>query len=299
MTPDRDRADDYRDSDDDQVLFGHVLGFKGLERSTRGRPTGTCGRRRRSLAPARHPVGMATKQGNRTTIDPPERDARRCDPPTIEPPPLGARQLVHRLLDRAGETYAAQAGIRLVDKPAALYQLLVLAQLLSTRISADVAVAAARELRGLGLTTPTKMAEVPWRQVVDALGRAHYKRYDEITATRLAETAQCVGEWYGGDLRRLAAQAQCDPVEASRLLQEFPGIGPVGSRIYLREVQRAWTWVRPFADVRVLTAAHELGLPATVNDLVALNGAQDLSGLGAALVHVSIDRRLRAMVLDV
>jgi hypothetical protein len=237
---------------------------------------------------------MATTQGNRTTtVGPPALDSKAADPP-----PMDLRQLVRRLLDRAGETYAAQAGIRLVDKPAALYQLLVLAQLLSTRISADVAVAAARELRAIGLTTPTKMAEAPWRQVVDALGRARYKRYDEITARRLAETAQCVREWYGGDLRRLAAQAERDPVEASRLLQEFPGIGPVGSQIFLRESQRVWAWVRPFADVRVLTAARELGLPGTVNGLVSLNGTRDLSGLGAALVHVSLDRRLRAQVLE-
>ena len=101
-----------------------------------------------------------------------------------------------------------------------------------------------------------------------------------------------------GDPGRLAAQAENDPVEAGRLLQEFPGIGPVGSRIFLREVQRVWPWVRPFADVRVLTAADELGLPATVSELVALTGTQDLSRFGAALAHVSVDRRLRVTVLQ-
>jgi hypothetical protein len=53
------------------------------------------------------------------------------------------QQVVAVLLDRYGRSYAADAGIRLADKPGPLYQLLVLATLLSARISADVAVAAA------------------------------------------------------------------------------------------------------------------------------------------------------------
>jgi endonuclease III len=205
--------------------------------------------------------------------------------------------LARRLLDRAGTTYAAQAGIRLVDKPAALYRLLVLAQLLSTRISAEVALAAARELHAEGLTTAGKMARAERSRVIGALGRARYKRYDEITATRLAESAQCVLDWYGGDLRRLAHAAEHDVDAASRLLQDFPGIGPVGSRIFLREVQHVWVWVRPYVDVRVITAAHELGLPHTLPELVRLAGSKDLASMSAALVHVSLDRRTRQAVL--
>jgi hypothetical protein len=59
---------------------------------------------------------------------------------------LPAEDVVGRLLDRYGRTYADQAGIRLLDEPGQLFQLLVLAQLLSARIGATVAVAAAGEL---------------------------------------------------------------------------------------------------------------------------------------------------------
>jgi len=205
--------------------------------------------------------------------------------------------LVRRLLERAGTTYAEQAGIRLADKPAPLYRLLVLAQLLSTRISAEVAVAAARELHAEGLTTAATMARAERGRVIGALGRARYKRYDEITATRLAESAQCVLDWYGGDLRRLAEGAERDVDAASQLLQEFPGIGPVGSRIFLREVQHVWVWVRPYADARVIAAAHDLELPQTTAALVRLAGTKDLAPISAALVHVSLDRRTREAVL--
>jgi hypothetical protein len=57
-----------------------------------------------------------------------------------------AKAVVEVLLDRYGWTFAEEAGITLADKPGPLYQLLVLSTLLSARISADIAIAAAREL---------------------------------------------------------------------------------------------------------------------------------------------------------
>jgi hypothetical protein len=50
------------------------------------------------------------------------------------------------LLDTAGETFAAEAGITLEDKPAPLYRLLVLAVLLSSRVQAKLGTRACREL---------------------------------------------------------------------------------------------------------------------------------------------------------
>ena len=53
----------------------------------------------------------------------------------------GESRRVRELLDRYGRTYAGEAGIKLADRPAPLYQLHVLATLLSARISAGIAVA--------------------------------------------------------------------------------------------------------------------------------------------------------------
>jgi hypothetical protein len=63
------------------------------------------------------------------------------------------------------------------------YRLLVLSVLLSTRIKADIAVAAASELTDAGMGTAKGMLDASWQDRVDALGRAHYKRYDESIAT--------------------------------------------------------------------------------------------------------------------
>ncbi|MGW4379755.1 endonuclease [Kitasatospora sp. NPDC004531] len=197
---------------------------------------------------------------------------------------------VDELLDRHGTTYAEQAGIRLRDTPAPLYQLLVLTQLCAIRIRADTAVAAARELFAAGWRTPRAMADSTWRQRVDALGRAHYVRYDESTATVLAEGAALVLERWRGDLRRLREEAGRDRDAIGRLLREVPRIGPVGADVFRREAQLLWPELRPFFDRRALAAAARLGLPQDPDRLAESVPGRELARLSAALVRVALGR---------
>lgn len=191
---------------------------------------------------------------------------------------------VHALLDKAGTTYAEQAGIALADKPAPLYRLLVLSTLLSTRIKADIAVAAARELKRYG--TPRKMLDASWQDRVDALGRAHYVRYDESTATALGDGARLLLEEYGGDLRKIRG----GDVRAE--LRKFPRMGPVGADIFCREAQAVWPELRPYLDRKTLDGAKKIGLPAEPDKLAGLTAKKDVPRLAAALVRVSLDRKL-------
>ena len=135
---------------------------------------------------------------------------------------------VATLLDQFGQTYAQEAGIRLADKPSPLYELLVLATLLSARISADIAVAAARELFAAGYRTPRAMQEASWQDRVNALGRGRYKRYDERTATMLGDGAALAVDRWHGDLRRLRDEADGEPGRIESLLQEFQASGRPG-----------------------------------------------------------------------
>jgi endonuclease III len=201
-------------------------------------------------------------------------------------------RVVSELLDRYGRTYADEAGIRLTDKPEPLYQLLVLATLLSARISASIAVAAARELFAAGYRSPAAMAEASWQDRVDALGRGHYRRYDERTATMLGDgAAQLIRDWHG-DLRRLRGKADGDAGEIARLLTVFPGIGPVGASVFLREVQEVWPSVAPYADSRMAEGARRAGLPAGREALAGLLAdTGHPARLAAALVRVSRSRR--------
>ncbi|NUP51885.1 MAG: endonuclease [Catenulispora sp.] len=193
-----------------------------------------------------------------------------------------------RLIADDGETYAHEAGIRLKDEPSPLYQLLVLTTLLSTRIHADIAVAAAREIFRAGWRTPRAVAEASWQDLVDALGRAHYKRYDESTATALGEGAKLLGERWHGDLRRLRHEADGDPRRIRQLLQEFPRIGPVGAEIFCREAQGLWEELRPSFDKRALDGAGKNGLPKNPERLAALVSSEELPQLAAALVRSTL-----------
>lgn len=205
-------------------------------------------------------------------------------------------QRVRRLLDVAGTTYAAQARIKMTDKPMPLFQLLVLCMLASKPIDAGIATGAARELFKAGLRTPKAVQESDRQTMIDAFGRAHYVRYDESSATRLTDMAERVGNDYSGDLRELADRSHHDVAAAKRMLKKFKGIGDTGADIYLREVQDVWTWVRPYFDDRATNTAKELGLPADPAKLGTLAPRAN-ARLAAALVRASLDDDVRQQVI--
>ncbi|MBQ0878407.1 endonuclease [Streptomyces sp. RT42] len=207
-------------------------------------------------------------------------------------------RVVRELVDAHGRTYAEEAGIALKDTPQPLYRLLVLAHLLSARIRGSVAVATARALQDAGLSDPRRMADADRQERVDALGRGGYRRYDERTATQLGEAAELLNERWGGDLRRLREEADGEVGEVRRLLQEFPGIGPTGADIFLREVQRVWPDVAPWLDRKALQGAERLGLPKDPDRLVRLADRTDPAVLAAALVRASVDEEVARDTLD-
>lgn len=200
--------------------------------------------------------------------------------------------VVKNLLRESGQTFAEEAGITLKDQPGPLFKLLVLVNLLSARISSDIAVAAAHELFEAGGGTARGMGRMSWQDRVDALGRGHYVRYDESTASRLGDTADLAQDRYNGDLRRLAIEAGRDTGKARDLLQEFPGIGPTGADIFCREAQAIWPWLRPYIDDQVKRGAERLGLPADPGELAGKVPDKDLARFSAALVRVAHDKKL-------
>jgi len=205
--------------------------------------------------------------------------------------------IVRELLARHGRLYAEDAGIRLADRPGPLYQLLVLATLLSAPIPADTGVAAARELFAAGYRSPKAMSQASWQDRVDALDRGHYRRYDERTATMLGDGAELLsGKWHG-DLRRLRDESGGDAGAIASRLAEFPGIGPAGASIFLREVQDVWPVVAPYVDAKVTSGAHRVRIPADREALAALlTGSGQPARLAAALVRVSLSQRAASEV---
>lgn len=200
--------------------------------------------------------------------------------------------VVRALLNRQRRTYTAQAGIRLRNTPAPLYQTLVLAILLSARIKADIAVAAARALFDAGMRDPRSMADASWQQRVDALGHGGYRRYDERTSTLLGRGAELLLERYGGDLRRLR-----DEPDPKKALLDIPGIGPTGADIFLRDVQGVWPEFAPYIDRKALDGARRLGLPASPEKLGGLVQGREMPRLADGLVHAALDKPLADEVL--
>lgn len=196
------------------------------------------------------------------------------------------QHIAARLMRDHGSTFAAEAGIELADEPGPLWQLLILTQLLSTRISSDIALATARELWDEGWTTPEALRRSTWNQRVAALGRGGYRRYDFSTATRLDANATMINSRWGDDLRRLRDESG-SASKISKQLQAFDGIGPVGASIFLREVQAVWPSVRPYADKLVLKGVATAGLPEDPAELATLVGPDEFANLAAALVRVA------------
>lgn len=202
---------------------------------------------------------------------------------------------MRRLLRRAGTTYAQEAGIRLRNQPMPLFQLLMLCMLASKPIDSAVAARAARELFRSGLRTPHKVLEADRQTMIDAMGRAHYRRYDESSATMLTELAEATQTNYGGDLRLLAERSGRDVEAATEALKAYKGIGDVGASIFLREAQDVWPWARYTFDERALEGARELGLPTDPNELGALAQGRNAE-LAAALVRYCTDPDIRAQL---
>jgi hypothetical protein len=204
-----------------------------------------------------------------------------------------AKETARELIARYGRTYAQDAGIKIGNTPKPLYQLLVLASLLSARITAKVATGSARALFDAGMSDPIHMADATWQERVDALGVGHYRRYDEHTATQLGEGAERLLDRYGGDLRKLRDEAAGDLDACKRLLREvMPGLGPVGADIFLREAQGVWPEAAPYFDGKTVQGAERLGLPKTPRELAELTDRDQYPTLAAALVRSALDKHV-------
>jgi hypothetical protein len=200
---------------------------------------------------------------------------------------------IDTLLDDAGRTFADEAGIRLEDKPAPLYRLLVLSVLLSSRVQAKLVTAACRELVDAGMGTPQGMRDASWQDRVDALGRANFRRTDEQTATALGDGAQVVLDEWDGDLRRMREAADGDAEKLAGFLTAVPRLGPVGADIFTREVQAVWPEFRPHLDPKALAGAEKLGLPQDAAKLAEQVSGDDVARLAAALVRADRDDDVR------
>jgi endonuclease III len=135
--------------------------------------------------------------------------------------PLGAREL---RIDLASGTERE------------LFKWFLACLLFGKPIQREVAGRAYAELAQAGLVTPRAILDAGWDRLVAVLDRGHYVRFDYSTATKLLEVSRALLERYGS-LTQLIRQARSRSDLAHRL-QEFKGVGPTTTRIFLRDVRR-------------------------------------------------------------
>jgi endonuclease III len=84
-----------------------------------------------------------------------------------------------------------------------------------------------------GLLSPDKICKAGWDKLVEVLDRGHYVRYDFSTATKLLEICKKLRE---EGLLSIIKSAKSKK-ELAIELQKIKGIGPVTTRIFLRDLK--------------------------------------------------------------
>jgi endonuclease III len=131
--------------------------------------------------------------------------------------------------------YAKDLGIDLSSKQETDYFKWFLACLLFGKpIQQEVAKLTYFEFVKEGLTTPEAIIQAGWDKLVEILDRGHYVRYDFSTATKLLDVSKTLIEKYGTLTDLLNKSKTID--ELSSRLQEFKGVGPKTTDIFLRDI---------------------------------------------------------------
>ena len=131
--------------------------------------------------------------------------------------------------------YAKELGIDLSSKQETEYFKWFLASLLFGKpIQQEVAKRTYFEFVNNGLTSPDAIIQAGWDKLVEVLDHGHYVRYDFSTATKLLDVSKTLKEKYG-TLTDLLKQSHSINELSSRL-EEFKGIGPKTTEIFLRDV---------------------------------------------------------------
>jgi len=126
--------------------------------------------------------------------------------------------------------------------------------LFGARISEQIAARTFQCFKAAGIIdTPDGIIEAGWDRLVEILDDGGYVRYDFSTASKLLEIMTVLKQNYGS-LENLYCQA-LDGKGLERQLQEFKGIGPTTTQIFLRELRGVWRVQPKIAEIAHISAA--------------------------------------------
>ena len=132
--------------------------------------------------------------------------------------------------------YSKDLGIDLESgKEEEIFKWFLACLLFGKPIQQEVAKRTYFEFEKAGILSPEKILEAGWDKLVEILDRGHYVRYDFSTATKLLEISKELKERYKS-LKNLIKVSKSKK-DLAKKLQEFKGIGPVTTRIFLRDLK--------------------------------------------------------------
>lgn len=133
--------------------------------------------------------------------------------------------------------YSKDLGINLESgKEKELFKWFLACLLFGKPIQQKVAQNTYFEFKRAGLLSCEKILKAGWSELVEILDQGGYIRYDFSTATKLLNICKELKERYGS-LKNLLKRADSRK-DLDRRLQEFKGIGPVTTGIFLRDLKK-------------------------------------------------------------
>jgi len=153
-------------------------------------------------------------------------------------------RVVRKLTKNLGEPYSSRIGIDLESKKESeIFKWFLASLFFGKRISENIAMNTYRVFTSKNIYTPDRILKAGWEYLVELLDEGSYTRYDFSTATKLLELTADLKETYG-TLTNLHNQAK-NSKDLELKLQEFKGIGPTTTNIFLRELRVIWPKADP------------------------------------------------------
>lgn len=139
--------------------------------------------------------------------------------------------------------------------------------LFGARISETIAKRTYKTLEKYNLLVPKKILKAGWDFLVNPIMKeGGYVRYDGKTSNELLKISKQILEKYNGDLNKLHKESK-DSRDLELKLQEFYSVGPVTSRIFLRELRGIWEKADPHPGKYVYLAAKKFKIPSGLEGL--------------------------------
>ncbi len=165
-----------------------------------------------------------------------------------------------KVLREHGKKYSEFLGIKLKSrKENEIFKWFIASILFGGRINETIALRTYKQFEIDGLLSFKAMRKASWERLVASLDAGGYVRYDFSTADDLIASIGLLEKSYNGRISNVHKVAK-DSKDLEKRLQEFRGVGPTTTNIFLRDLRGIWRKADPKLGNLARKAAKELGI---------------------------------------